>query len=76
MKRNNISSLMKILVTEKRFNSQKIDKVMASDIFNVVKNYLEIEREDLKTQLVLDDDGCYVFRCKVKAKRVKVFGVV
>lgn len=76
MKKSNINNLMKVLVTEKRFDSQKIDKVMASDIFNVVKNYMEIEREDLKTQLVLDDDGCYVFRCKVKAKRVKVFGVV
>ena len=75
-KDDNLNNLMKVLITEKRFDSQKIDKVIASDIFNVVKNYLEIDKEDLKTQLVLDEDGYYVLRCKARAKRVKIFGVV
>ena len=76
MKKQNYYNLMQVLVSEKRFDSKKIDKVLSSDIFNVIKNYMEIDREDLKTQLVLEEDGSYVLRCKAKAKRIKVFGVV
>lgn len=75
MSKNNVSHLMRVLISEKRFDSQKIDKVIENDIYKVVKNYMDISREDLKTQLVLDEEGCYVLRCKARAKRVKIFGV-
>lgn len=76
MKKQNINALMKVLISEKRFDSSAVDKVIASDIFNILKNYMDIQREDLKTQLVLDEQGFYVLRCKVRAKRIKIFGVV
>ncbi len=75
MKKQNINNLMKVLISEKRFDSKQIDKVIESDIYNVIKNYMEVDREDLKTQLVLEEDGSYVLRCKAKARRVKIFGV-
>ena len=75
-KKQTLNNLMQVLISEKRFDSQKIDKVLASDIYNVVKNYMEIDPQDIKTNLVLDEDGCYVWRCKVRARRVKIFGVV
>lgn len=74
--KQNLNKLMQVLISEKRFDSQKIDRVIASDVYNVIKNYMEIERDDIKTQLVLDDDGYYIFRCKARSRRIKVFGVV
>ncbi len=68
--------LMQVLISEKRFDSQKIDRVLENDLYKVIKNYMDVDREDIRTNLVLEDDGCYVLRCKVRAKRIKIFGVL
>lgn len=68
--------LMQVLISEKRFDSQKINNVLAGDIFRVLQNYMDIERDDVHTKLDLESDGCYVLRCKVKAKRIKIFGIM
>lgn len=75
-KKETKNKLMQVLISEKRFDPQKIDKVLESDFYKVIKNYMDIDREDIHTQLVLEDDGCYVLRCKVRARRIKIFGVL
>ena len=75
-KKETKNKLMQVLISEKRFDPQKIDRVLESDLYKVIKNYMDIDREDIRTQLVLEDDGCYVLRCKVRARRIKIFGVL
>ena len=70
------NKLMQVLISEKRFDAQKINNVLAGDIYKTLQNYMDITREDVKTRLELDENGCYVLRCKVVAKRIKIFGVV
>lgn len=73
---NDNNKLIQILISEKRVDTQKINNVLASDIYNSLRNYMDIERGDVHTRLDIDDQGCYVLRCKVRAKRIKIFGVV
>ena len=68
--------LMQVLISEKRFDSQKINNVLASDIFKVLQNYMDIERDDVHVKLDLDNEGFYVLKCKVNAKRIKIFGIM
>ena len=57
-KKETKNKLMQVLISEKRFDPQKIDKVLESDLYKVIKNYMDIDREDIRTQLVLEEDGC------------------
>ncbi|MBQ7602879.1 MAG: hypothetical protein IJU58_01880 [Clostridia bacterium] len=70
------NKLVQMLISQKRFDTQKINSVLAADIYKVLQNYMDIDRTDVKTRLDLDENGCYVLRCKVISKRIKIFGVI
>ncbi len=76
LKKKTNNNLLKVLISEKRFDPQKINNILATDLYDVIKNYFEVERVDVHTRVDLEEDGYYVLRCKVRAKRVKIFGVL
>ncbi len=76
LKKETNNNLLKVLISEKRFDPQKINNILATDLYDVIKNYFEVERDDVRTRVDLEEDGYYVLRCKVRARRVKIFGVL
>lgn len=65
--------LNQALILEKHFNPEKIRNVIKSDIFNVLKNYGDIDCEDLHFDIVILDDGCYQVEFKAKLNHIKMF---
>lgn len=64
--------LSKALVLEKHFNPEKIRSVIKSDIFNILKNYGEIDPKDIDFDIIILDDGSYEIVFKAKLCRIKV----
>jgi len=64
--------LNRALVLEKHFNPEKIRNVIKSDIFNVLKNYGEIDSKDLNFDIIILDDGSYEIDFKARLNRIKV----
>ena len=76
LKKETNNNLLKILISEKRFDPQKLNDILSADLYEIIKNYFDIEPLDVHTKVDLENDGYYVLRCKVRAKRVKIFGVL
>lgn len=64
--------LNRALVLEKHFNPEKIRSVIKSDIFNVLKNYGELNPKDLHFDIIILDDGSYEVEFKARLNRIKV----
>ena len=65
--------LNQALILEKHFNPEKIRNVIKSDIFCVLKNYGDIESENLHFDIVILDDGSYEVEFKAKLNHIKMF---
>ncbi len=48
--------------------------LLKSEIFKCINSYLECSPENILCDLCTDGNGDYVFRCKIKAKRLKMLG--
>lgn len=73
--KKNGSRLRQVLINDKRMDPSRLQEVLKNDIFEVLYQYLDIEPSAVKTQVDIED-GEYVLRCKVRAKRLKVMGFV
>ncbi|MBQ7977068.1 MAG: hypothetical protein IJ301_00495 [Clostridia bacterium] len=71
-----ISKLKQVLINDKHFNPERLNEVVSSDIFKILQNYMEINREDMLARIDIDEQGNYVLRCKVKCKRLKIMGLL
>lgn len=66
--------LRKVLISDKHFNPEYIKKVIKSDIFYLLKNYAEIQPEDLTVNIDVTKNGEYDFVIKARVNRLKIFG--
>lgn len=71
-----IAKLKRVLINDKRFNPERLNEVISGDLYKILQNYMEIDRENLLAKIDLDEDGYYVLRCKVKCKRLKIMGLL
>ena len=71
-----LARLKQVLINDKHFNPAKFNEVLASDIFKVLQNYMEIQKDDILSRIDFDAEGNYVFRCKVKCNKIKVIGIL
>lgn len=51
--------LKNIIVADKKENPDKIERLLKSEIMNVLKNYFEITSEDVSLSILINDDGKY-----------------
>ncbi len=51
--------LKNIIVADKKENPDKIERLLKSEIINVLKNYFEITSEDVSLSILINDDGKY-----------------
>ena len=74
---NNLEErLNKALILDKHFNPEKIRNVIKSDIFQVLKNYGDIEADGLDFDITILDDASFCVSFKAKLSSIKTFKTI
>ncbi len=68
--------LKQILVADKEENPLRIINVLKSDLLNILKNYMEINADDLDVSITVDEYGFFVFNSYAKVRRLKNLGAI
>ena len=63
--------LKNMLVSDKRENPIRIERVLKSELINVMKNYFEIASEDLVLDILVREDGKYDIQMNVVSRAIK-----
>lgn len=66
--------LKNVLISDKQFAPDRIQKVLKSDAYSMLFNYCNLKPENLQVQLEVLKDGSYCFNIKAVADRLKIFG--
>lgn len=70
----NVERLQSVLIGDKQFSPDRIQKVLKSDAYNLLLNYCNLEPENLEVKVEVQKDGSYNFVIIAKANRLKIFG--
>lgn len=70
----NLQRLQNVLISDKQFSPQKLQKVLKSDAYVLLSNYCSLSPEDLSTSVEVDKDGIYKILIYAKSNRLKIFG--
>lgn len=66
--------LKHILIADKHFDPQRLKQVIKSDIFAVLRDYMELESDKLFIDIELNSNGEYHLKVDAIANRLKIFG--
>lgn len=64
---NRINNLIK---ADKKENPEKLARLIKSEIVYLLKNYMEINMDDVKLDFGIDNDGRYLLNVICSAKRL------
>ncbi len=67
--------LKNIIISDKKENPSKIEKVLKSEIINVLKNYFEISSEDVNLNILINKDGLYDIQINFVSRAIKIANV-
>lgn len=67
--------LKNIIISDKKENPSKIEKVLKSEIINVLKNYFEITSEDVNLNILINKDGLYDVQINFVSRAMKIVNV-
>ena len=67
--------LKNIIISDKKENPSKIEKVLKSEIINVLKNYFEITYEDVNLNILINKDGLYDIQINFVSRAMKIVNV-
>jgi septum formation topological specificity factor MinE len=70
----NLERLQNVLISDKQFSPQKVEKVLKSDMYNLLSNYCTLSPEDISIKVEVQKDGSYKFLMIARSGRLKVFG--
>ena len=70
----NLERLQNVLISDKQFSPQKLEKVLKSDMYNLLSNYCTLNPEDLSIKVEVQKDGTYKFLFVARSNRLKIFG--
>ena len=71
-----IGRLKQVLINDKHFNPEKLNEILLNDIYKVLVNYLDLNREDIISRIDVDELGNYVFRLKAKSNKIKIVEIL
>ena len=57
-------------------NHNLLNDLFKSEIFKTLSSYMEILKDKIFSDLCFDENGEYVFRCKIYAKRLKLLNLL
>ena len=61
-----------IIVADKKENPEKIERLLKSEIMNVLKNYFDITSEDVSLSILINDDGKYDLQINAISSFLKI----
>lgn len=64
--------LKNIIVADKKENPEKIERLLKSEIMNVLKNYFDITSEDVTLSILINDDGKYDLQINAISSFLKI----
>lgn len=64
--------LKNIIVADKKENPEKIERLLKSEIINVLKNYFDITSEDVSLSILINDDGKYDLQINAISSFLKI----
>lgn len=64
--------LKNIIVADKKENPEKIERLLKSEIMNVLKNYFDITSEDVSLSILINDDGKYDLQINAISSFLKI----
>lgn len=64
--------MKQILANDKKENPNKISGLIKSEIFYVLKNYMDINIDDLKFDIGIDNYGKYIINFSVETARLYI----
>ncbi len=70
----NLERLQNVLISDKQFSPNKLEKILKSDAYNMLSNYCVLEPENLHITVNLKKDGKYEFNIIAESDRLKIFG--
>ena len=74
IKNKNYKRLQNVLISDKQFSPQKIERVLKSDMFAMLSNYCNIIPQNLNVKVDVQQDGTYKFLIVGVCDRLKIFG--
>ena len=64
--------LKKIISSDKKENPIKIERLLKSEIYYILKNYFEINSEDMSLNLKINEDGKYQLQLNAISRSIKI----
>ena len=71
-KTNLENRLKNIKKKKKKENPEKIERLLKSEIMNVLKNYFDITSEDVSLSILINDDGKYDLQINAISSFLKI----
>jgi len=63
--------LKNIVVSDKRENPIRIERVLRAELMNVIRNYFEVSSDDLDLSILIREDGRYDLQLNVISRTIK-----
>lgn len=70
----NMERLQNVLISDKQFSPDRIQKVLRSDVYNLLSSYCNLQPENLDVKITVQKNGDYVFSVTAVSNRLKMFG--
>lgn len=62
---NDNSRLKNLIASDRKENPVKIEKILKSELVNVMRNYFEISMDDVNLSILINKDGWYDIQLNV-----------
>ena len=72
--KENLERLENVLISDKQFSPKQVEKVLKSDVYNMLSNYGNFHPENLFVSIEIKKDGTYNFSINATCERLKIFG--
>lgn len=64
--------IKQMLINDKKQNPNKLNALIKSEIYYILKNYMDIKIDDMKFDIGIDNNGKYLLSLSVEVPRIYV----
>ena len=64
--------LRNMLVIDKKENPQRIERLLKAEVIHILKNYFDINNEDMELNLEVNESGQYVLSIMSVSNNIKI----
>ena len=63
--------LKNIMITDKKDNPVRIERVLKAELINVVRNYFEVNNDDIELSILINGNGLYDIQVNILSRAIK-----